>query len=167
MKGEAMMKKRHLEILGYQVLQVSRKILYFTPILFAWQKCVFADNMHFYRFPTLNGTQWSFPQKMLGKNISGRKYLQSCPETLSKLDIKIFSAISSRETLWKDWTSGYPSFELQDNTVHFILTYVFLSCTTFTTEPKMHINQVIFMLKVNMKYRLLAFYLCYEVMDDF
>lgn len=28
MKGEAMMKKRHLEILGYHVLQVSRKMMH-------------------------------------------------------------------------------------------------------------------------------------------
>ncbi len=74
-----MMKKRHLEMLGYHVLQVSRKITHNSD-----EKSVVLLIMRVpYRFLTLNGTQWSFPQKMHGKNIWGRKYSQSYPETLS------------------------------------------------------------------------------------
>lgn len=79
MKGETLMRKRHLEILGYRVVQVRERLS--TAIWFCESLALtlianvnkmvrsLLSLFSFYRSLTLNGTQWSFLHTKLGTNI--------------------------------------------------------------------------------------------------
>ena len=82
-----MMRKRHLEILGYHVVQVRVKprgeqvecgvcsLLLVSKVQENSPTNVFICT---YRSLILNGTPWNSQLKMLGRNILGRKYFQIC-----------------------------------------------------------------------------------------